>query len=185
MKISKSALTVLPCSILGFIVVVSDARSVLGENPRPTASEVVDRTSLKAFVQAAAEAFHEALLNGDDNQIAQVKSAFKVEGGDWKTGSIYVFVLNGEGSVLLHGGDLSQEGRNLSDLRDINRVKFIRALLDAAAAGGGYVEYSWDDPSVEGDEVTGSPKVSYALGVCSPGSEATFVVSAGIYKKTQ
>ena len=37
----------------------------------------------------------------------------------------------------------------------------MKALIDAATSGKGYVEYYWDDPSVEGDEDIGSAKVGY------------------------
>ena len=60
--------------------------------------------------------------------------------------------------------DLLQEGRNWIDLEDVNGYKIIRGLIDAAEAGGGFVEYYWDNPAIEGDEEAGLPKVSYAEG---------------------
>ena len=53
--------------------------------------------------------------------------------------------------------------RNLYDLKDSNGVKIMQEILAAAAEGGGYVEYLWDDPAVAGDEETGSHKVGYAV----------------------
>ena len=49
----------------------------------------------------------------------------------------------------------------------------MQELLSAAAEGGGYVEYLWDDPAVAGDEETGSPKVGYAV----PYTAGSFVSS--------
>ena len=54
-------------------------------------------------------------------------------------------------------------------------------LLTPPNAGGGFVEYFWDNPAVEGDEESGSPKVSYAEGFTLPGRGQLFIVGAGIY----
>ena len=70
------------------------------------------------------------------------------------------------------------------DLEDLNGTKFIQDLIGVARGGGGFVEYFYDDPSVTGDEDTGSPKVSYALSLSDhplyPGTE--FIVGAGFYR---
>ena len=50
-------------------------------------------------------------------------------------------------------------------------------MLAAAAAGGGFVEYYWDDPSVEEDP--DSPKLTYAVPTTVLGQK--FVVAAGFY----
>ncbi len=71
------------------------------------------------------------------------------------------------------------EGQDLSEFVDVEGVRATEELLAAAAAGGGYVEYLWPNPAVEGDEETGSPKVSYAAPVTLGGRE--FVFAAGIY----
>ena len=52
-------------------------------------------------------------------------------------------------------------------------------LLAAAPAGGGFVEYLWPNPAVEGDEETGSPKVAYAT-VLTIGS-TPLIFGSGIY----
>ena len=55
----------------------------------------------------------------------------------------------------------------------------MQELLSAAAEGGGYVEYLWDDPAVAGDEETGSPKVGYAVPYTALGEE--FILGSGFY----
>ena len=150
--------------------------------PRVTASEVVDRKTLKVFVREAAKAFRNSMLSTGLGELPRVWSAFKVEGGDWKSGPIYVFVVSDEGFVLFHGGDPYQEGRTVLELTDVNGVKVTRELLAAAKRGGGFVEYHWDDPSVKGDEATGSPKLSYTEGFHLPGRDQFFIVGAGIYR---
>lgn len=79
--------------------------------------------------------------------------------------------------MVLHGADPDLEGQNLYDLEDANGVKIIQVLIAAAAEGGGFVEYLWPDPQIEGD--TGSPKVSYAIPYAVLGQD--FVLGAGFY----
>ena len=68
---------------------------------------------------------------------------------------------------------------------NINGTPFVEQIIAAARAGGGFVEYFWDDPTVVGDEDTGSPKVSYALSFTSDfdfyrGQE--FTIGAGFHR---
>ena len=57
--------------------------------------------------------------------------------------------------------------------------RLCRRSSPPAAAGGGYVEYLWDDPAVAGDEETGSPKVGYAVPYTALGEE--FILGSGFY----
>ncbi|MCY4498041.1 MAG: cache domain-containing protein, partial [Rhodospirillaceae bacterium] len=137
--------------------------------PRPevTAAEVVDRKTLATFVNAAAKTYREAMLTPGMRDLGNTKNALRQEGGDWKVGSVYVFVISTEGYTLFHGGfPLRFEGRQFEDMdrEDVNGVRYLRELLAAGAAGGGYVEYMFDNPAVQGDEETGSPKIAYATG---------------------
>ena len=161
---------------------VSNVVTAIPEMARPevTASEVVDRETLKTFVKAAGQTYREAMLD-DYSQITHVKKAFRLEGGDWKSGSIYTFVISSDGYVLFHGADPSREGMIALDLEDSYGVKIIRRLIDAATTGGGYVEYHYNDPTVEGDEAFGSLKLAYAEGFHLPDRDQLFIVCAGIY----
>ena len=154
--------------------------------PRPevTAAEVLDRETLATFVNAAAGAFREALLTPNYSGLANAKNAFRQEGGDWKSGSVYVFVISTEGYTLFHGAQPGRfEGRGFEDIdrQDVNGVSYLRELLAAGDAGGGYVEYMFDNPAVEGDEETGSPKIAYATGFRLPDRDQVFVVASGIH----
>ena len=148
--------------------------------PKVTASEVVDRETLKTFVEAAAQIYRETMLD-DYGQLSHVKNAFRTEGSDWKSGSIYIFIMSSDGFVLFHGADPSREGRVALDFEDSYGVKVVRRLIDAATAGDGYVEYHYNDPTVAGDEAFGSPKLSYAAGFRLPDRDQLFIVGAGIY----
>ena len=65
------------------------------------------------------------------------------------------------------------------DLEDANGVKILQEFIAVAAEGGGYVEYLWPDPLVEGDEETGSPKVGYGIPYSALGQD--FVLGSGFY----
>ena len=87
------------------------------------------------------------------------------------------------------GANPDREGRTIDvDIEDANGVRIVQEILKAARAGGGYVEYLWDDPLVDEDgdgellgDTTGSFKVSYALLHNHLGEE--YVIGAGIYRR--
>lgn len=154
--------------------------------PRPevTAAEVVDRETLKTFVEEATEVYQRAMESPGLSELPNTKNALRQEGGDWKSGEIYVFVASTDGYTLFHGAfPVRYEDRQFEDIdrRDVNGVAYIREVLAAGEAGGGYVEYMFDNPAVEGDEEFGSPKVSYATGFRLPGRDTVFVVGSGFY----
>ena len=166
----------------GYYQDVSNVATKIPEMVRPevTASEVVDRATLKTFVKAAAQIYRKAML-GDFSEHTHVKKAFRMEGSDWKSGPIYIFIISSDGYVFFHGADPSREGRIELDLEDSFGVKIVRRLIDKATAGGGYVEYHYNDPTVEGDEAFGSPKLTYVEGFHLPDRDQLFIVGAGIY----
>ena len=166
----------------GYYQDVSNVVTAIPEMARPevTASEVVDRETLKTFVKAAAQIYRETMLD-NYSQLPYVKNAFRMEGSYWKSGSIYTFIMSRDGYVLFHGADPSREGRIALDLEDSYGVKIVKRLIDAATAGGDYVEYHYNDPTVEGDEAFGSPKLTYAQGFRLPDRDQLFIVCAGIY----
>ena len=143
-----------------------------------TARDVVDRESLKAFVLEAREYLDSfETLSGYRDALESFRA-----GGEWKQGSVYLYVGTTDGVVVFHAVDPDLEGRNLYDLEDSNGVKIMQEILAAAAAGGGYVEYLWDDPAVAGDEETGSPKVGYAVPYTALGEE--FILGSGFYPES-
>lgn len=148
--------------------------------PEVPAADVVDRETLKAFVQGTVETFRVAIEQLGIDQIIQQRHVFREEGSPWKKGSVYFFLFSTEGYVLFHGADLSLEF-NTSDLdkTDVNGVKYLRNLISVAKEGGGFTQYNFDDPAVTGDEDTGSPKVSYAELITFQDRE--FIIGAGLY----
>ena len=159
------------------------------EFPEISAMDVRDRETLKAFVHGAGAWAIEALPTmGFDLQ--KLAAIFRLEGGHWKSGSTYVFVMAPDGTVIFHGARPDQEEQIQIDLADRNGFMFVRELVKKAISGGGYVDYYWDDPGVEGDEELGSAKVGYAQTFTVPEDYpglggATVVAGSGFYKGNQ
>ena len=149
------------------------AHPAIAQDPEVTAGDVVDRETLKAFVLAAKAYGDKASTLPEYLNILQ---EFRTE-GPWKQGSIYLFLFTTEGLFILHGANPDLEGQNLYDLEDTNGVKMVQELIAVAAEGGGYVEYLWPNPAIEGD--TGSPKVSYAIPYSALGQD--FVLGSGFF----
>ena len=172
------------------VAATEDETEELPEFPEVSAMDVRDRETLKAFVQGAGAWAIEALPTlGFD--LPELETIFRLEGGHWRSGSTYMFLMTPDGTVIFHGARPDQEQQIQYDLEDRNGLKFVKALIDTAVeSGGGYVEYYWDDPGVEGDEESGSAKVGYAQTFTVPDDYpafggATVVAGSGFYKGNQ
>ena len=162
--------------ILALTALSPAVHPAIAQDSEVTAGDVVDRETLKAFVLAAKAYGDKATSLPEYLNILQ---EFRTE-GPWKQGSIYLFLFTTEGLFILHGADPSLEGQDLIDLEDANGVKIVQELIAVAAEGGGYVEYLWPDPQIEGD--TGSPKVSYAIPYSALGQD--FVLGSGFFPES-
>ncbi len=145
-----------------------------------TATDVVDRESLRAFVRASKRFYLEEVQSSSRDTATQM---LRSEDGPWKTNEIYVFIVNRNGVMLMHGADSTRDGENMYDLEDANGVMMVRELIAAANDNGGYVEYLFDNPAIEGDEEIGSPKVGYAELMDGSGldGDSTVIIGAGYY----
>ena len=144
-----------------------------------TAADVMDRATLRSFVQAAASAYAAAIDEAGFENHDDVVEAFRVDDGTWRDGDVYLYISEPDGTFVFHGVNPSLEGQNLIRFTDLNGVMYVKELLDAAQGGGGFVEYYFDDPTVTGDEELGSPKVGYAELMVADGRE--LVMGSGIY----
>ncbi|SAY38417.1 cache domain-containing protein [Candidatus Synechococcus spongiarum] len=150
--------------------------------PRPaiTAADVTDRETLTTFVEAAVQAFRAAYVAGGWSSLSATRNTFRAEG----SGSVHVWVVSDEGYyIVFHGSQQHREGEcaNLGR-EDVNGIQFVRELIAAGAAGGGYVEYAYNNPEIESDEDTRSSKVGYATSFTLPGRDKNpFIVGSGIY----
>jgi len=132
---------------------------------------------MKTFDEAAAQEAAGGIAS-DADAYAFLDATFGPE-GRWRQGEVYVFVHHRDGTGFFHPVTKELEGQNLLGLEDVNGVKISEEYLAAVAAGGGYVEYRWPNPEVEGDEETGSPKVGYAVPLDI--GDLELLVGAGFY----
>ena len=156
--------------------------------PAVTASQVVDRETLITFVEEAARIYQEAVGSAGGSSLIGVRNdALRVEGGDWKSGSIYLYVVSGGGVTVFHGSEPFREGRPTDMTRtDSKGVRFAEELIGGARREGRkFLRYHYDNPAVEGDEETGSPKLGYAVSFQVPNSDQKAVVGSGIYIDTE
>ncbi len=165
---------------------VSHVSNFIPDFPPPSiiASQVSDRETLITFVEEATRIYTDAMGN-NIRSLAGIRNAFREEGSNWKSGSVYLWVVSGGGINIFHGSNASLEGQSANlDRTDINGVPFVEALIvGARREGQKFLEYYYDDPSIEGDEDTGSPKLGYAVSFNIPGnaSEQKVVMGSGIY----
>ncbi len=171
----------------GYYQDLSHAGSTLPDVPLPevSAADVVDRETLRQFVHGSVDWLRELVELVGFERANEWKAVLREDGGHFRSGPIYLFFFTADGYVIFHGADAWREGRFAEQTVDINGTRFVELIIAAARAGGGFVEYFWDDPTVEGDEDTGSPKVSYALSFTSnvdayAGQE--FIIGAGFYR---
>ncbi|MXZ19795.1 MAG: hypothetical protein F4Y84_04140 [Caldilineaceae bacterium SB0665_bin_25] len=169
----------------GYSQDVSHVNLRIADLPRPavTASEVVDRETLITFVEEAARIYQEALKFGDGIPLVEIKNAFRVEGGDWKSGEIYLWVVSGGGVTLFHGFEYYREGNPTDMVRtDSQGIKIAEELIGGARREGRkFLRYHYDNPAIEGDEETGSPKLGYAVSLQVGDSDEKMVIGSGIY----
>ena len=151
-----------------------------------TARDIVDKETLKAFVEAAKEYAKNYPFSEN------IAEEFRQEGGKWKHESIYLAVLNSDGVIVYHAANSALEGQNLIDFEDPNGVKYVQELIVAAAAGGGFVAYYFDNPAVDengdgellGDPI-GSPKISYAIPITDSQTGMQLTLVSGFYPQVQ
>ena len=169
----------------GYSQDVSHVPVQVADLPKPsvTASQVVDRETLITFVEEAVKAYGEAVMSEGYRGLTGVRNAFRVEGGDWKSGSIYLWVVSGGGVTLFHGSEPYREGKPTDMVRtDSKGVKIAEELIGGARREGRkFLRYHYDNPAIEGDEESGSPKLGYAVSFPVPNSEQRGVIGSGIY----
>lgn len=137
----------------------------------------MDRDTLRRFVEEAVRIASAEIASADE-AYAWFDANFRPE-GQWRHGEIYLYVIDLNGVSFFNAASPDIEGTDLLDFTDVEGVRINEELIAAATAGGGFVEYLWPNPAVEGDEETGSPKLGYAA-LLSIG-DLDLVLGSGIY----
>ena len=162
--------------ILALVGLFAASGAAIAQSPETTASEVVDRETLQAFVEGA-KAQLESIT--DPNDISPFITSLGTE-GDFKHEDTYLILLYPHGTVYFHAGDAYAQGINLLDMEDDRGNNVVHALIAAANAGGGFVEYYWDDPAQEGDEDT--PKIAYITNFADGITEVPVALIGGYHQ---
>ena len=159
--------------------------------PQVTASEVVDRASLKVFVNEALNYARQLIGHAYGHEVLEVlRAVFRDKNGPWISGPIYLFVFSRDGYSIFHGAFPDRyEYRVTGTARDAVTGELILPKLLAAAEqeGGGFVEYYFDNPDDDSDSAE-IPKTTYIRrqdqGIhFEDGSSVThtYYVAAGFY----
>ncbi|MDP3427544.1 MAG: methyl-accepting chemotaxis protein, partial [Humidesulfovibrio sp.] len=131
------------------------------------------KEKLKLAVDSLAVATAEEIKGLPQDKEAIVAAVRKISGAIRfeSDNSGYIFVYEGTTNVSMSVKPENQ-GKDLGELVDKNGVYMIKALRDAAAKGGGFVEYVFDKPGF-GQQ----PKISYATLI--PGTQMW--IGTGVY----
>jgi hypothetical protein len=123
-------------SLITLAISVGGGQFAKADEKHPTKDEVVAfvNEGLEYAKKNGREAFFKELMN--DN-------------GIFKRGELYFYAYDFEGLNLAHGAKPHLVGKNLIELTDKKGLPLIQALRDAAAAGGGWVEYYWENPETK------------------------------------
>ena len=165
--------------------------------PAVTASDVVDRETLKAFVNGVIDFGRDLLREGSISLTGPVLptgvsmiSILRDENGPWRDGSVYIYILDTSGYVWFHGAfphlyEFTIGGR----ARDAVTGKLILPqVLEAAQSDpeGAFIEYHFDDPADDSDSAE-IPKTVFVRqlqgeGIALP--RFPFIFASGFYTTT-
>ena len=166
MKQSKIIFTALLIIASASLLSSCDLFSNLDGETKVTAVDVKDKDSLKAFVLSAKE-----YLEKDYEKAVQ---DFKTK-EEWRKGPTYLYGITLEGKSLFYPIDPKIEGTDL--LQNPKAKDGAQKALSAVKKGGGFIEYMWDNPTIEDDY--DSKKISYVTPFNKEGVD--YIVGSGLY----
>ena len=154
--------------------------------PEVKASSVKDKYTLKNFVEKTVgfvdHAYKATRGNMDIAELLRVSSRKEA----WKHNEIYLFAITNQGLVVFNGNNPNMRQASTMNTIDENGVNIGERIIKVAENGGGFVHYLWDNPLVEGDEITEvgkamgtSLKVSYVKQIRL--GDDTYILGSGIY----
>ena len=161
--------------------------------PETSAADVVDRDTLKRFVDEVAEFYVDLVGRIGTSRFVNSLSCFRVL--PWKNDSVYLFAMTDDTQLVVFNGNtpgLENRSLNVVDANGVNVGDLIvNALKDKPSHEGVFVEYLWDDPAdgippitEEGKAPGDVPKLSYVVGVPLGDSGRRVIWGSGIYPET-
>ena len=167
--------------------------------PETSAVDVVDRDTLKKFVDEFAQFYVDWRGRIGLLELINSVSCFRVS--PWKNDSIYLFAMTADTRlVVLNGNTPSLENKSL-DVEDENGTNVGNLLAEAvsglSSGEGAFVEYLWDDPTTPDDDTRdskgnlipgkapgNSPKTTYVTWIPSSDEQGRIIWGSGIYNET-
>ena len=133
--------------------------------PDVTADQVVSRETLKMFVDGATK----WLLNLRESRgitfTRQLGCQFRIkveDGGHFRHGTVYLYVITENGYVFFHATDPFRQGRTVLGNPDLRGdTTFVYRIIEAARSDSVFVDYYWDDPDNPNDDVEGTLRTTY------------------------
>ena len=142
------------------------------DNPETVnaASPEMSASDLVAFVRRGSDLVQK---NGES-----AFSEFRKPGSEWFNGDKYIFVWDMKGTRLVYPPDISEEGINVSDLKDVRGKPIGKLFYEAVSgsSGEGFVYYEWPRPN----DIFNSWKATYLKKTASP-SKNSYLIGSGIY----
>ena len=144
-----------------------DTETIDPGDPAVRADEVVNRATLKTFVEEARDYVLRTFRSEGRAAFNQVKSVLRDPNGPWRHGPVYLFIMEPTGYTIFHGAfpDKFEFRRPTDTLRDeVTGELILPQIIRTATSSkdGGFVRYFFDNPDDDSDSAD-VPKVTYAL----------------------
>ena len=153
--------------------------------PDVTAADVVDRETLKQFVEGAAQwsirLFNELGFAAVLHWKVEFRKDVK-DGGVFKDGLVYLYSITPDGYVVFHGLDAWREGRIVINNPDIRGdTTFVRRIIQEAQSGGGFVDYYWDNPDDPNDDQEGTLRTAYGTSIMADSIQGEYILAGAFF----
>lgn len=153
--------------------------------PDVTAADVVDRETLKQFVEGAAQ-WSDSLFSAlGFSALLHWKIEFRKDvkdGGLFKDGLTLLYSITSDGYVVFHALDPWREGRIVINNPDARGdTTFVRRIIQEAQSGGGYVDYYWDNPDDPDDDQHGTLRTTYAVSMMPDGIQGEYILAGSFF----
>ena len=157
--------------------------------PEVRASTVKDPDTLKNFVEKAAEFVNHVYGTTQGNMDITDLLAASNRHKAWKHNEIYLFAITKQGLAVFNGHDpdiVRTLAFNPMNVVDGNGLEVGKEMVRAAEKGGGFVYYLWDNPMVEGDEISEAGKAkgtSFKVGYVKEVKlgDDSYILGSGFY----
>ncbi len=136
---------------------------------------IYEHQQTRDVVQLVYDAVNEIELKGVD-----AFAPLRVKGSKWFYDDTYIFVWGIDGMRYVYPPDPAGEGKNMSDLKDINEESIGEEFIETARKGEGWVFYMWTKPG----ETEPEQKTTFIKkAVDADGKE--YLVGCGLYGMPQ